>query len=166
MDERKRLWQKPWKLTELYEQIRPEEHEQIFWTEDAFLNEEDFEEKNKDAPADSDYEPLRMYLKEILNIPQLTKEGEIEIARAIEKGRSRLKDCSSSLFRLLVEKLLMLGDALRKGEEGLDGIIQSDLNSDEAYETERFLIALARIKELSLEAETDMEQGPGTVEWQ
>ncbi|MBA4374288.1 MAG: RNA polymerase sigma factor RpoD [Thermodesulfovibrio sp.] len=61
-------------------------------------------------------------------IPRLTREGEIDAARLIEKGRINLMEITFSL-PFAVEKLLRIGEAVRNNETGLDDIIQSNLDS-------------------------------------
>jgi RNA polymerase primary sigma factor len=122
--------------------MAPEEREDIFWNGGAELDEDDPEEEKKASPVDSNYEPLKMYLREMANIPMLTRDGEIETARLIEKGRVRLMEIIFSL-PFAVEKMVMLGDAVRNGEAGLNDIMQNYVDPDEARET--FLIWIDQI---------------------
>jgi RNA polymerase primary sigma factor len=69
------------------------------------------------APGSMDKtnDPVRLYLREMAIVPLLTREGEVSIARRIERGRHRaLKSISRST--ICVEDLLAIGDRLRAEE--------------------------------------------------
>jgi len=121
-------------IGEFLEEETPQEHDDILWAGGADPDEAESEEEEKTSPADNDYEPLKMYLREMARTPLLTREREIETAKLIEKGRARLMEIAFSL-PFAVEKMLRLGEAVRKGEAGLSDIIQSNLDPDEARET-------------------------------
>jgi RNA polymerase primary sigma factor len=60
-------------------------------------------------------DPVRMYLREMGTVPLLTREGEVSIARRIERGERRvLKALSRSSF--VLEELRQLGERIRKGQ--------------------------------------------------
>ena len=145
---------------EFDEQGTPEEHEDVLWTDSPDPDEDELEEEKKASLADSDYEPLKMYLKEMGNIPLLTKEGEIETSKLIEKGRRKLMEIVFSL-PFAVEKILKLGEDVRNGETGIDDIIQNNLDSDE--ERGNNFSDLDRPDKNTLpETKTDPEGRPGT----
>jgi RNA polymerase primary sigma factor len=69
------------------------------------------------APGSMDKtnDPVRLYLREMAIVPLLTREGEVSIARRIERGRRRaLKAISRST--ICIEILLAIGDRLRTEE--------------------------------------------------
>ncbi len=78
--------------------------------------------ENNDSESDSNTEtlektndPVRMYLREMGTVPLLTREGEVEIAKRIEKGqRAVIKALSRS--PVVVAEILRCGDLLRKDE--------------------------------------------------
>ena len=58
-------------------------------------------------------DPVRMYLREMGTVPLLTREGEVEIAKRIERGQIRvLKALSRS--PIVIHELLGLGEDLKK----------------------------------------------------
>jgi RNA polymerase primary sigma factor len=60
-------------------------------------------------------DPVRMYLREMGTVPLLTREGEVSIARRIERGeRQTLKALSRSTW--VVNEVRELGDRIRKGQ--------------------------------------------------
>jgi RNA polymerase primary sigma factor len=84
-------------------------------------------------------DPVRMYLREMGTVPLLTREGEVEIAKRIERGQLRvLKALSRS--PIVINDLLAMGEDLKKGvrsikevvtfdeEEITDDIVQNRLN--------------------------------------
>ena len=80
----------------------------------------DFEKKIEDSEEMIDLElpagvgekvndPVRMYLREMGTVPLLTREGEVEIARRIERGQSTVL---KSLFRapLVILEVIAMGE--------------------------------------------------------
>ena len=64
---------------------------------------------------DKTNDPVRLYLREMAVVPLLTRDGEVSIARRIERGRHRvLKAISRS--PICIEEMLQIGERLRRGE--------------------------------------------------
>jgi RNA polymerase primary sigma factor len=118
------------------------------WAEDG-EEEVGVDEEKQDSFVDNDYEPLKMYLKEMGSIPLLTREGEIEMAKRIEKGREKLMRIIFSV-PFALERLLLLGEAVKNGETALDDIVQNSGGSEDAviYETKKFVGATDQIRNL------------------
>jgi RNA polymerase primary sigma factor len=65
--------------------------------------------------ADKTNDPVRLYLREMAVVPLLTRDGEVTIARRIERGRLRvLKAVSRS--PICIEEILQIGERLKRGE--------------------------------------------------
>ncbi len=60
-------------------------------------------------------DPMRMYLREMGQIPLLGREGEIEIAKRIEEGQLEVSLATVST-PIAIDMLLELGKKLEKGE--------------------------------------------------
>jgi len=107
------------------------------------------DDEKRDNFIDSDYEPLKMYLKEMGSIPLLTREGEIAMAKKIERGREKLMKIIFSV-PFALERLLSIGEAVKSGEAALDDIVQNGGGSEDAviYETRKFVAAIDQIKGL------------------
>ena len=74
------------------------------------------------------HDPLRMYLREMGTVPLLTREGEIEIVKRIEKGqKSVIKALSRSAF--VVGEISKYGDQLRKNGLNIKNLVK--LSEDE-----------------------------------
>ena len=120
----------------------------MFWS-DSGDSEDEMEEEKKVSLVDSDYEPLKMYLKEMGCIPLLTREGEIEAAKRIERGRGKAMRAIFSV-PCAIEKLIALSTSLKEGVVGVDDISQSSGDSDESImdETKRVLTVIGQISGL------------------
>ena len=74
------------------------------------------------GPRDKTDNPVRMYLREMGTVPLLTREGEVEIARRIERGKlAVLTSLSRSL--LIARKVVALGDQLHSGDRTIRELV-------------------------------------------
>jgi len=70
-------------------------------------------------------DPVRMYLREMGTVPLLTREGEVEIAKRIERGQLRvLKALSRS--PIVIHELLALGEDLKKSVRSIKEVVTFD----------------------------------------
>jgi RNA polymerase primary sigma factor len=70
-------------------------------------------------------DPVRMYLREMGTVPLLTREGEVEIAKRIERGQIRvLKALSRS--PIVIRELLGMGEDLKKGVRSIKEVVTFD----------------------------------------
>jgi RNA polymerase primary sigma factor len=70
-------------------------------------------------------DPVRMYLREMGTVPLLTREGEVEIAKRIERGQNRvLKALSRS--PIVINELLALGEDLKKSVRSIKEVVTFD----------------------------------------
>jgi RNA polymerase primary sigma factor len=70
-------------------------------------------------------DPVRMYLREMGTVPLLTREGEVEIAKRIERGQLRvLKALSRS--PIVINELLALGDDLKNSVRSIKEVVTFD----------------------------------------
>ena len=70
-------------------------------------------------------DPVRMYLREMGTVPLLTREGEVAIAKRIERGQLLvLKTISRS--PIILKELLGVGEDLRRGSRSIKEIVQFD----------------------------------------
>jgi RNA polymerase primary sigma factor len=64
-------------------------------------------------------DPVRVYLREMGAVPLLTREGEVELARRMERGKLRMQKAISR-SPLVQHAVVELAELLRKGSEELD----------------------------------------------
>ena len=70
-------------------------------------------------------DPVRMYLREMGTVPLLTREGEVAIAKRIERGQLLvLKTITRS--PIILKELLTIGEDLRNGTRSIKEIVQFD----------------------------------------
>jgi RNA polymerase primary sigma factor len=96
-----------------------------------------------------------MYLREMGTVPLLTREGEVAIAKRIERGQLLvLKTITRS--PIILKELLTIGEDLRKGTRSIKEIVQFDDEelTEEKIEnkTKKTLKVLDRIAKLYLES--------------
>ncbi len=98
--------------------------------------------------SDKTNDPVRMYLREMGSVPLLTREGEIELARRIERG---LRAAQKSLTRspLVIREILQLALDIESGEAPIREVLLLPdlLVSDEMME-EQGADLLKRIEEI------------------
>ena len=64
--------------------------------------------------TDKTNDPVRMYLREMGTVPLLTREGEIELAKRIERGQNAIRK-SLSRSPLVTREIINLGEDLARG---------------------------------------------------
>ena len=70
-------------------------------------------------------DPVRMYLREMGTVPLLTREGEVEIAKRIERGQMKvLKAISRS--PIVIREILSLGEDLKRGVRNIKEVVIFD----------------------------------------
>ncbi len=70
-------------------------------------------------------DPVRMYLREMGTVPLLTREGEVEIAKRIERGQLRvLKAISRS--PIVIREVVALGEDLKRGVRNIKEVVVFD----------------------------------------
>jgi RNA polymerase primary sigma factor len=98
-----------------------------------FPGEKDFElEEGEDVELDltpgtleKTNDPVRMYLREMGTVPLLTREGEVEIAKRIERGQMRvLKAISRS--PIVIREIVALGEDLKRGVRNVKEVVVFD----------------------------------------
>jgi RNA polymerase primary sigma factor len=83
-------------------------------------------------------DPVRMYLREMGTVPLLTREGEVEIARRIERGQNTVL---KSIFRapLVIQEIIGMGEEVLQDTLSARDIIQiaDPMLTDELVEEKR-----------------------------
>jgi RNA polymerase primary sigma factor len=90
---------------------------------------------------DKTNDPVRMYLREMGTVPLLTREGEVEIAKRIERGQLKVFKALSRSPIVILE-MFALRDDLKRGQRSIKEIVVFD---DEELTEER---VIGRAKDL------------------
>ena len=83
---------------------------------------------------DKSNDPVRLYLREMGIVPLLTREGEVTIAKRIERGQIKTR---KAIFRspIAIERLLKVGTDLGTGKQSIREIVtfseQAELSGEE-----------------------------------
>src|SRR5712672_2329982 len=87
---------------------------------------------------DKTNDPVRMYLREMGTVPLLTREGEVEIARRIERGKLAVIK-SISRTPLVAKRVIEFGDNLHAGERTIRELVifNDDEITDERIDERR-----------------------------
>lgn len=96
---------------------------------------EDVELDLTPGALDKTNDPVRLYLREMGTVPLLTREGEVEIAKRIERGQLNvLKAMSRS--PIVIKEVINLGDQLERGERSINDVIvfNEDMMTEEKVE--------------------------------
>lgn len=109
-----------------------------------------------EEPEESTYEresggadPVRMYLQEMGNIPLLSREEEVELAKRIEAGRLKAINTVISI-PMTVKELFRLAEQLEKDEIDIEEVLIVEDNGEEVVDKEKriFLSKVEKLKDL------------------
>ncbi|MGA3071029.1 MAG: RNA polymerase sigma factor RpoD [Terracidiphilus sp.] len=70
-------------------------------------------------------DPVRMYLREMGTVPLLTREGEVEIAKRIERGQMRVMKAISR-SPIVIREIVALGEDLKRGVRNIKEVVIFD----------------------------------------
>ena len=89
--------------------------------------------------VDKTNDPVRMYLREMGTVPLLTREGEVEIAKRIERGKLAVV---KSVLRtpIVVNAIIHMGEQLKNGERTIRELVtfqEEELTEDRSNELAR-----------------------------
>jgi RNA polymerase primary sigma factor len=89
-------------------------------------------------------DPVRMYLREMGTVPLLTREGEVEIARRIERGQNTVLK-SLSRAPLVIQEIIAMADEMARDTISARDVIQiaDPVLTDELVEEKRQEFTLA-----------------------
>ena len=115
---------------------------------------------------DKTNDPVRMYLREMGTVPLLTREGEVEIARRIERGKLAVIK-SISRTPLVAKKVIQLGDQLRNGDRTIrelvifnDEEITDERIAERSRQVQKQIEAVRKAREASEKLEQKLADTP------
>src|SRR5437899_557909 len=111
-------------------------------------------------------DPVRMYLREMGTVPLLTREGEVAIAKRIERGQLLvLKTITRS--PIVIKELIAIADDLRNGTRSIKEIVQFDDEElteekieNKTRQTLKILDKIAGLYDLALKQAIKLERIP------
>jgi len=99
--------------------------------------------------SDKTNDPVRMYLREMGTVPLLTREGEIELAKRIERGQAAVRK-SLSRSALVIREILGLSEIIQRDPSTVrDILVMPDLvvtDESVAEQAEELLRTLTEIE--------------------
>src|SRR5256712_5707005 len=108
------------------------------------------------GPLAKTNDPVRMYLPEMGTVPLLTREGEVTIAKRIERGQLVVMQ-SVTRSPIVIKELIAVGEDLRKGVRSIKEIVQFDDEelteekiANKTKQTLRYIDKIAKLYELAL----------------
>jgi len=111
-------------------------------------------------------DPVRMYLREMGTVPLLTREGEVTIAKRIERGQLVVMK-SVTRSPIVIKELIAVGDDLRKGGRSIKEIVQFDDEelteekiANKTKQTLKHIEKIAKLYENGLKQAIKLEKTP------
>ena len=102
--------------------------------DEAEVDEDDLDLDLSAGTLDKSNDPVRLYLREMGIVPLLTREGEVSIAKRIERGQIKTQK-SISRSPIAVERVIKLGEELEKGKASIRETVmfseQAELTGEE-----------------------------------
>jgi len=124
------------------------------------FDEEEFDIDLSAGEADENNDPVRLYLREMGVVPLLTREGEVAIAKRIERGQKKTQKAISRC-PIAVEELIRLGEDLKDGRvsirETINFVEQAELTGEEEKSEEYLKWALDGIEKVKVNYEKAMQ---------
>ncbi|MDE1154666.1 MAG: RNA polymerase sigma factor RpoD [Acidobacteriaceae bacterium] len=108
--------------------------------------EEDVELDLTPGQLEKTNDPVRMYLREMGTVPLLTREGEVEIAKRIERGQLRVMKAISR-SAIVIREIVGLGEDLKRGVRNIKEVV----TFDEEELTEEILAARVKVTVKSID---------------
>ena len=114
---------------------------EIVDSDKAYRDDKGFDRDSGDEPEldltpgalEKTNDPVRMYLREMGTVPLLTREGEVAIAKRIERGKLAVIK-SISRTPTVAKRIIVMGDQLRAGERTVRELV---IFTDEEITEER-----------------------------
>jgi RNA polymerase primary sigma factor len=111
-------------------------------------------------------DPVRMYLREMGTVPLLTREGEVTIAKRIERGQLVVMKAITR-SPIVIKELIAVGDDLRKGGRSIKEIVQFDDEelteekiANKTKQTLKHIEKIAKLYDTGLKQAAKLEKTP------
>jgi len=111
-------------------------------------------------------DPVRMYLREMGTVPLLTREGEVTIAKRIERGQLVVMK-SITRSPIVIKELISVGEDLRKGARSIKEIVQFDDEelteekiANKTKQTLKYIEKIAKLYDTALKQAVKLDKTP------
>ena len=111
-------------------------------------------------------DPVRMYLREMGTVPLLTREGEVTIAKRIERGQLVVMK-SITRSPIVIKELIAVGEDLRKGARSIKEIVVFDDEelteekiANKTKQTLKYIDKIAKLYDTALKQAVKLEKTP------
>jgi len=107
-------------------------------SEDILFSDEDKEEENEELKNYGSNDPVRLYLRNMGGVSLLDREGEVDIARRIEKGEREIIR-TVLMCPMGTSEVIRLGDHLTHGRWKIKSIFRGLEDEDHRYNEKEYL---------------------------
>jgi len=111
-------------------------------------------------------DPVRMYLREMGTVPLLTREGEVTIAKRIERGQLVVMK-SITRSPIVIKELIAVGEDLRKGARSIKEIVIFDDEelteekiANKTKQTLKYIEKIAKLYDTALKQAVKLDKTP------
>ncbi len=111
-------------------------------------------------------DPVRMYLREMGTVPLLTREGEVTIAKRIERGQLVVMKAITR-SPIVIKELIAVGEDLRKGARSIKEIVQFDDEelteekiANKTKQTLKYIDKIAKLYDQALKQAVKLDKTP------
>jgi RNA polymerase primary sigma factor len=141
-------------ITEYSEAAKAEEREEFL--SDVDKDEED-EEDAKEVEDVKSADPVRLYLRKMGSVSLLTREGEVEIARRIEKGEREIVR-AMLMSPLGTFEIINLGKRLDQGRIKVKAIFRGLEDEDHQYDEKEYIEKIHQLIGVVIQYQKDTEK--------
>lgn len=146
-------------ITEHSEIAKQEEQEEFL----ANADEEDLDEEEvKEAEDVKGADPVRLYLRKMGSVSLLTRDGEVEIARRIEKGEREIVR-SMLMSPLGTYEIINLGKRLDQGRIKVKSIFRGLEDEDHQYDEKEYIEKIHQLIGVVIKYQKDTEKAFTTL---
>lgn len=125
-------------FTDVSENKTKEDGEDSFFLGDPDKDKEEEEEEAEVAEDTKSNDPVRLYLRKMGSVSLLTREGEVEIARRIEKGEREIVR-AILLSPIGTNEIIQLGKRLEEGRIKVKAIFRGLEDEETQYDEQEYI---------------------------
>ncbi len=146
-------------ITEYSDAAKAEEQEEFLANADE---DDDDEDEVKEVEDVKGADPVRLYLRKMGSVSLLTRDGEVEIARRIEKGEREIVR-SMLMSPLGTYEIINLGKRLDQGRIKVKAIFRGLEDEDHQYDEKEYIEKIHQLIGVVAQYQTDTEKAFTTL---